>query len=419
MPFLLNIYRHIIHDLFIDRLIDKGLGQCFVRYEPHTYIVFLLSVAFLGGIRPDFAITLAIWILFLIVQISLLFFSLSREKRASLAASEKYIAVLFLISGFSALIYQVVWQRVLFTTFGVNSEAVTVIVSVFMFGLGIGALVGGYLQKKFPKHLLQLFLMLEISIGLFGLISLKLIHLMGEVSATESLVSLLLRVYSILAIPTLLMGATLPVLVAYLQNYFHNLGKSVGLLYAFNTIGSAIAAFLTVEMLFVGFGQQAAVIIAAICNFVTAYLIFNASRRLKAITIQAPVMAHTPVILNSTATHLPYPFVLISLLAIGYISLSQELLWFRLLGFMTANRPQVFGLLLTAFLIGIAWGSLKSKQICEQGSRPYRYLVQRLFYAAVIFYLAFPLVAYTTAYFGKAFGELLTFIAITIVACFT
>ena len=61
-----------------------------------------------------------------------------------LVASERYIAILFLISGFAALIYQVVWQRVLFTTFGINSEAVTVIVSVFMFGLGIGALAGGF-----------------------------------------------------------------------------------------------------------------------------------------------------------------------------------------------------------------------------------------------------------------------------------
>lgn len=420
MPLALDLYRRITCKYLIEPLAQKGIGINYLRLEPYSYAVFLLSAGFMFGIQPNFATTIALWSLLIFIQAVLFVFSLDREKRTHLITSEKYIAVLFLISGFSALIYQVVWQRVLFTTFGVNSESVTVIVSVFMFGLGVGSLAGGYLQKKFPRHLLHLFLLLEISIGLFGLASLDLIHSIGHTHGSDSPISLLFRVYAILAIPTLLMGATLPILVAFLQGYFRNIGKTVGLLYAFNTIGSAIAAFFTVEMLFVFFGQQTTVLIAALCNFATAYLILNASAKLKSVKLRTFATAQENGALdNSPSARLPYAFIFVTLLATGYIALSQEILWFRLLGYMTANRPQVFGLLLTAFLIGIAWGSLKSKNICESGSDPYGYLLRALFYAATTFYLAFPLIAQVSAYLGKESGTILAYFAIAAVACFT
>jgi hypothetical protein len=49
------------------------------------------------------------------------------------------LAGIFFVSGFSALIYQVCWQRLLFTGFGIDLTSITIIVSVFMAGLGIGA----------------------------------------------------------------------------------------------------------------------------------------------------------------------------------------------------------------------------------------------------------------------------------------
>ncbi|MGA3102094.1 MAG: hypothetical protein ABSD61_09560, partial [Terracidiphilus sp.] len=54
--------------------------------------------------------------------------------------------LLFFVSGFPALMYQIVWQRALFTIYGVNIESVTIIVTVFMLGLGLGSLAGGRLS---------------------------------------------------------------------------------------------------------------------------------------------------------------------------------------------------------------------------------------------------------------------------------
>lgn len=65
--------------------------------------------------------------------------------------------ILFFLSGFPALLYQIVWQRSLFTLFGVNVESVTVVVAVFMLGLGLGSLVGGYLSNRKGIPLLTVF----------------------------------------------------------------------------------------------------------------------------------------------------------------------------------------------------------------------------------------------------------------------
>lgn len=417
LPLSLRLYQRFVWERVFKASQADPFAQRFYRCEPYTYAVFMLGIAFLLGVMPSIALTFAIWILFLIVQVGLYFYLLDPARRTVIIASEKYVAVLFLVSGFSALIYQVVWQRTLFSTFGINSESVTVIVSVFMFGLGIGALAGGYLQKRYPRHLLRLFLLLEVSIGLFGTVSLPLIHHVGALSGNSSAAMLVFWVYLILAIPTLLMGATLPILVAWLQGYLHNIGRSVGMLYAFNTMGSAIAAFLTVQLLFVFLGQQATVYIAAACNFATAFLIFDAGRRFKQSAREQPGRA--PELAAPDRPRLPYAFVFGTLLAIGYISLSQEILWFRLLAYLTASAPQAFGLMLAAFLVGIATGSIRSKRVCEGEGKPFAYLVHALFCTIILFYIALPAVALAASLIQKNAGTVLAYLAIGFVAYYT
>jgi spermidine synthase len=342
---------------------------------------------------------------------------LRKRGRDKVASSQAWIPALFLVSGFAALIYQVVWQRVLFTTFGVNSESVTVVVSVFMFGLGMGALAGGWLQRRFPAQRLRLFLVLEGLIGAFGLASLELIGMVGAASGETSTVSLVLRVYSILAIPTLLMGATLPVLVAFLQDYYRNIGKTVAQLYALNTLGSALAAFATVSMIFVLAGLKTAVLIAAACNLVTAWLIADASRR-RALLPAAPVEPERdePVAGGDT---IPFAAALALLALVGFVSLSQEIVWFRLLGFMSGTRPDVFGFMLAAFLLGIAGGSLRAKSACGPGASPAALMARWMLTATAIFYLAAPLLAQVADAIGAAVALTFAYLAVAAVAYFS
>jgi predicted membrane-bound spermidine synthase len=148
-----------------------------------------------------------------------------------------------------------------------------------MFGLGIGSIVGGFLSRRFPTRLPQLFFLAEILIGLFGLLSIPLIRYVGQKTQDLSIWGISLTTFSLLLIPTLLMGATLPILVAYFHRKYRHIGQSVGILYFFNTLGSALACILTVDLLFVLFGLPFTTTIAASFNFIVGYLVFRHIRQ--------------------------------------------------------------------------------------------------------------------------------------------
>lgn len=186
----------------------------------------------------------------------------------------KRLLLLFFCSGISAIIYQVIWQRVLFASFGTNIEAITIIVSVFMFGLGVGSLFGGRLSNTSSKRLLYYFIFFEISIGLFGLISIRLIEYVSHITLQLGSNWLPLVVFVILFIPTLAMGATLPVLVSYLFKERKSVGDTVSNLYYINTLGSALGSLLTVTVLFAIGTLQTTIYVASSINFIIALNMF-------------------------------------------------------------------------------------------------------------------------------------------------
>src|SRR5277367_6524759 len=98
-----------------------------------------------------------------------------------------FLSVLFLCSGMPALVYQIVWQRALFSIYGVNAQSVAVIVAAFMIGLGIGSLAGGWASSRFPRKALFLFGAGELGVAIFGLSSLRLFHWAAGFSAGASL----------------------------------------------------------------------------------------------------------------------------------------------------------------------------------------------------------------------------------------
>src|SRR3989440_5414527 len=95
----------------------------------------------------------------------------------------RVLCVLFFCSGFPALIYQLTWQRALFRIFGVNIESVTIVVTAFMLGLGLGGLGGGWLSKRRGIVLLPLLAAIELLTGLFGFSSLGIFDQVGALTA--------------------------------------------------------------------------------------------------------------------------------------------------------------------------------------------------------------------------------------------
>jgi spermidine synthase len=180
------------------------------------------------------------------------------------------LPAVFFVSGFAALIYQLVWQRTLFALLGINIESVTIVVTAFMLGLGCGGLLGGALSRAQPRRVIRRFAMAEIATAVFGAGSLRLFHVIGDMTLSLGDGTTALVTFLLLLAPTMAMGATLPLLVAYTVSLSGNVGWSVGIMYAVNTLGSSIGAFAATLFLMRTLGQQGAIWVAVVSNLAAA-----------------------------------------------------------------------------------------------------------------------------------------------------
>ena len=374
----------------------------FRKLHAFTYLVFLLLALGSLGLRLDNrACILAFLVLFLIANIAVLPLALDAPSRAKLFSSLGWLVMLFFVSGIAALIYQVTWERVLFGAFGVNIESVTLVVVIFMFGLGLGSLVGGTLSKRYPTHLPLLFLICESVTGLFGIISLPLIRFVAGRTIEHGGLGIALSIFGLLSVPTLLMGATLPVLVTHLHAHYRHAGKAIGLLYFANTLGSAAACFLAADVLFVLAGQQLSVLFAAACNLTVGVLVWKHTRAATraASPVTRAVERSPEAAERSPGPSIRFPVVLLLATLIGYISLSQEILWVHALSFSTGGIPRVFAHVLGIFLLGIAGGSLYAKKKTESSSTyPGVFLAGALILSGLVYFAATPMSAWLSTH---------------------
>lgn len=284
----------------------------------------------------------------------------------ALRVSEKTLPyyALFFISGFPALLYQIVWQRALFTIYGVNVESVTVIVTVFMLGLGLGSLAGGKLSTVGGVSALRAFGAIEFSIGVFGILSLPLFHAVARFTAGASTASTGAITFFLLLIPTLLMGSTLPLLVAHLVRRSANVGESVGSLYAVNTAGSGFACLLAALFLMRVLGESGTVWLAASLNIlVGATALLLGGRRRSTANVRRLAEASAG---RAPGRTIPLPVGMLLSGATGFVALAFEILWYRLYSFSTGGAAASFPKLLAFYLFGIAYGAFAVHDVCRK-----------------------------------------------------
>ena len=331
--------------------------------------------------------------------------------------------LLFFCSGVSGLIYQVVWVRSFGNVFGNTIYSASLVVAVFMAGLGAGSyLVGAWSDRRYatqPESLVRAYAYVELVIGLMGLgISAFLPHL-GQVSALVSsysreptgwfvlsATSYLARaaIAIVLLTPiTLLMGGTLTLLIRHLvRGDLSNSAWRIALLYAANTAGAALGCFLTDFSLVPAVGLQRTQMIAAGLNVVAGvgalYLASRTTVRLKPDTTKRkavrravrsvrlqpdphrqPDTTTTPLILTSLA-----------LAMTGFAAMGIEILWLRHFSILLGAFRAVFSLLLTVILLGIGVGSLIGGIVHRRIPRPAEWFMaaQGLFVATTLLGLA-------------------------------
>jgi spermidine synthase len=339
----------------------------------------------------------------------------SAQRADGLDRWTRVLCVLFFCSGFPALIYQLTWQRALFRIFGVNIESVTIVVTAFMLGLGIGSLAGGYLSKQRSVPLLPLLAVIELLTGAFGLVSLRIFDWVGEFTVGLPLPAIAAVSLALVIVPTLLMGATLPVLVAHLVRHSGKVGSSLGLLYYVNTLGAGAACLVCAVLLFPFAGIQGAVYAAVAINAAVAAGAVIANRRNYG---DAPARDETQPESALPRPLLRFSFVLVLAAAGGFISLSYEIFFFHVVSYATGSSATAFAVTLAAFLIGLASGAREAGDNCASSTPLHaaRKAVAALLHASLVGILFLPLLNHL-AWLGDAVNGV-AFVLVYLVARF-
>ncbi len=305
-------------------------------------------------------------VLLLLLFDLLLFFAAALYFDKSAQKWENFLlSGLFLFSGMPALIYQVVWQRALFSIYGVNAESVAVVVSAFMLGLGLGSLAGGWISARFPRRGILIFGLAELGIAIFGLFSLSLFRWVAAYTAGANLPSVVIFSFALLLVPTMLMGATLPILVEHLVRRSGLVGASVSRLYFVNTLGSALACYFCARFLMRELGQAGAVALAAGLNTIVGGTAYLYGRRKTDASASIPA---APSLAAGGASPIKLPMAMFLAGVSGFLALGFEIAWFRVFSMAAADRAPAFALLLSTFLAGIAAGAYLSEKLTENAA---------------------------------------------------
>src|SRR5882757_1705468 len=237
----------------------------------------------------------------------------------------RMLCALFFFSGFPALIYQLTWQRSLFRIFGVNTESVTIVVTAFMLGLGLGSLAGGWISKRRNVKALLLLGLIELLTAAFGLVSLAIFEQVSQRVSDLPLIAVAAINLLLVLVPTLLMGATLPILVSYLVKTSGQIGSAVGTLYFVNTLGAGAACLASAVIIFPYVGMHAAVSIAAGINIVVGI----GALLVHVMSSDGTETSHAARADTAPRPLLGMPFVTLVALIGGFVSLSYEIFLFR------------------------------------------------------------------------------------------
>ncbi len=291
------------------------------------------------------------------------------------------VAVLFAASGAGALIDQVVWTRWLNLSLGSSSYAAIVVLATFMGGLGVGSWLSGPLADRRPRQALLLFASAEAGIGLWSLFSIPLLsRWLPRLAAglgsgpDDPTLALPLRAglaAAALAVPTVLMGATLPFLARWVVSAGGRAGRDVGLFYTLNTLGGAAgtlyAAFWLIETL----GLSRSVAVAGATDLGVALVAALLAGRMQGLASTAKSKERANDSEEKDETRRAPLFAAAGAFFIsGLVGLALEVVSHRVLAVLAGSSAYAFSVMLAAFLVGIALGSLAGSRLAEQARSP-------------------------------------------------
>src|SRR5438874_52576 len=280
------------------------------------------------------------------------------------SSAARAYSLLFLLSGATGLVYELLWVRLLYQAFGSTVQSVTTVVAAYMGGLGLGAWLLGRWADRHARPA-ALYGGLEIAIGVFGLVSplvLSLAHRVYVAAAgawqLSGAASVALRfglAALVLLVPTTLMGGTLPVLTrAFMGADRAALQPSLGRLYGLNTLGAvlgtALAGFFLIEYV----GIRASLWGTALVNLSIGVVALRLPDPRGEARGESADRGREP---GEAPAHALQRVALLLLALTAFASLLDEIAWTRVLVMIVGGSTYAFTLVLLVFLLGIGVGS--------------------------------------------------------------
>jgi spermidine synthase len=276
------------------------------------------------------------------------------------------LALCFFLSGLGSLVLEVVWTRQLRLVFGSTTLAASTILVAYMLGLGIGGLVGGRLSRRLADGV-RAYGWMEVGIGAYALVVPFAFAWFPELNRAwlyaldfwPAAVTRFLLALAVLIVPTILMGATLPVLVAALTRADPRIGSLAGLLYGINTLGAVAGVFLATFTLLPGLGLTGASLFGAGLDAAVGVVALVALPRIAAArALPAAPVAEAATPGDGARASGTMALLLAAYALVGFTALVYEVAWTRALATVLGSSIYAFAAMLGAFLTGIALGSL-------------------------------------------------------------
>jgi spermidine synthase len=270
----------------------------------------------------------------------------------------------FFLSGFCSLLYQVVWLRLAFASFGVITPVLSIVISVFMAGLAIGSWAGGSLvsrlREKTGFSAMRFYALAELLTGVGALAVPRLFALSEQFLLSKgqsASLSYLLWSAALIAITLLpwcfFMGTTFPFAMGYIREITLTSAGSFGFLYLANVMGAMSGTLITALVLIELAGLRAALQLGGFINIVIAVAGYSLSLRNRTRKTQTESSEFGLVrpVLNS-CFNMPVLFLT------GFVSLAMEVAWIR--GFTPVLGTQVyaFASILFVYLLATWLGSM-------------------------------------------------------------
>ena len=299
---------------------------------------------------------------------------------ASGGSAIRWLMLVYFASGLCSLIDEVIWVRLLKTVLGSTVYASSIVVSTFMGGLALGALIMSRYADRVRRRL-RLYALLELCAAASALalpwflgladVFYRWFFRSGQPSPAAVLVVQAMVSSALLLVPTMIMGSTLPLLGRYVTALEDRVGRLVGRLYALNTLGAAVGCFLAGSVLIRMLGVMGALYLAAAVNLLVALGGWALSRSHDSVAEQPSTPAPlSPITLPDAEGRAKSVVLLLGFFASGLISIGYELVWMRSVVFQLGGFTYVFSSVLTVYLLGNVLGAWIGSRLARRLASP-------------------------------------------------